>query len=179
MDTSRICFRRATTGTPIQYTADHYSHLALSEYSLSSYSSPTLQEGKNQACFLKFPLWCNRIGGISVAPGHTWHGGLKDPAWLQVRFSLQLWLRSDPWPRAGQRRRKKRKKKQNKTKTKNQREFYRESNIVTMRIPSLAQWVKDLVLLWRRPAAAVPTDSYPGNFHMLQVQPFKSRGGTS
>ena len=52
----------------------------------------------------EFPLWHERIGGISAVPGHRFdlparHRGLKDPAlpWLQHRS--HLWLRSDPWPR--------------------------------------------------------------------------------
>ena len=43
--------------------------------------------------FLEFPLWSNRISGISATPGlmPAWHNGLKDPA-------SQSWLASGPGP---------------------------------------------------------------------------------
>ena len=52
----------------------------------------------------EFLLWCNRIHGVSAAPGCrfdplAWHSGVKDPAVRQLQCRLQMWLRSDPWPR--------------------------------------------------------------------------------
>ena len=52
----------------------------------------------------EFLLWCNRIRGVSAAPGCrfdplAWHSGVKDPAVRQLQCRLQMWLRSDPWPR--------------------------------------------------------------------------------
>ena len=52
---------------------------------------------------LECPLWCNRIGGISAAPGHRLDPqpgtvGYKDPALLLLWHRSQLCLGSDPWP---------------------------------------------------------------------------------
>ena len=44
-------------------------------------------------------------------------------------------------------------------------------------IPSLAQWVKDLAVpqLWQSLQLWLGFDSWPGNFHMLWVQPYEKK----
>ena len=44
-------------------------------------------------------------------------------------------------------------------------------------VPAMAQRVKDLALpqLWGRSLLWFGFDPWPGNFHMLQVQPFKKK----
>ena len=54
-------------------------------------------------CFPEFLLWCDRINGISGAPGHSFHPWtaqwVKDQTLPQLQHRSQLWLGSDPWPR--------------------------------------------------------------------------------
>ena len=56
--------------------------------------------GQSRLEWWEFPLWCNRIGGISAeqVQSPAQHSGLQELVLQQLWYRLQLQLGLDPWP---------------------------------------------------------------------------------